>query len=43
MVAAAVALAAGSVNVLSAKAAAFTHLTAYAIWMGTNVWNSFFV
>lgn len=38
-----IALAAGSTSMLSAKALAFTHLLAYSTWVGTNVWNSFFV
>lgn len=42
-VTAAVAAATGGTTLLPATGAAFVHLTTYAIFLGTNVWNSFFV
>eukprot|EP00775_Hariotina_reticulata_P012764 gene12764-12893_t len=42
-VAAAVAATAASTTVMPAQAASFVHLMAYGIFLGTNVWNSFFV
>lgn len=41
--AAAVAAAAGSSAFLPSKAAAFIHVAAFGIWLGTIMWNTFFV
>jgi hypothetical protein len=42
-VAAATVAAAYSTTLVPAHAANFIHLTTFGIWLGTNVWNSFFV
>ena len=41
-IAAAVAVAARSTGLLAPQAVAFVHMLAYGIWMGTNVWTTFF-
>lgn len=36
------AVAARSTGLLAPQAVAFVHLLAYGLWMGTNVWTTFF-
>ncbi len=34
---------AGSTAVLPKNVTAFAHVAAFGVWLGTNVWNSYFV